>query len=147
MNKVLVVDDERDMVEMLRYNLNERGYDVLAASNGLEAIKQVRNHQPDLVLLDLMLDGMDGFTVCEILRQQPSTSSVPIIMITAQIGEMVRRNGLDSGADDVINKPFSPEKLMNHMEKVFEARRERRQKLEAEEALDRTVRRALRIDN
>ena len=147
MSKVLVVDDEQDMVEMLRYNLNERGYDVLSASNGLEAIKQARNHQPDLVLLDLMLDGMDGFTVCEILRQQPSTSSVPIIMITAQIGEMIRRNGLDSGADDVINKPFSPEKLMNRMEKVFEARRERRQKMEAEEAFDRTVRRALRIDN
>ena len=116
------MDDEQDMVDLLRYNLSQRGYEVLSAASGLEAFHKARREHPDLVLLDLMLDGMDGFAVCEILRQHPATANLPVIMLTALAGEMTRLNGLDSGADDFITKPFSPDKLVERVEKVFESR-------------------------
>ena len=132
--RILVVDDEQDMVDLLTYSLKERGYEVVSARNGLEAVHKARSFQPDCVLLDLMLDGMDGFTVCEILRHQPSTVNLPVIMVTALVGEMPRLNGFDSGADDFITKPFNVEALMQRMEKVLEKRR--RRCLEVEEARD-----------
>ncbi|MBI5387582.1 MAG: response regulator [Verrucomicrobia bacterium] len=117
--RVLVVDDEQDMVDLLGYNLRSRGYEVIVALNGLEAIHKARICTPDLVLLDLMMAGMDGFTVCEILRHHPSTARVPVIMVTALAGEMVRLNGLDSGADDFITKPFSPVQLMERVDRLL----------------------------
>jgi DNA-binding response OmpR family regulator len=128
--RILIVDDEQDMVDLLRYNLSQRGYEVLSAASGLEAVHKARREHPDLVLLDLMLDGMDGFAVCEILRQHPSTANLPVIMLTALAGEMTRLNGLDSGADDFITKPFSPDKLMARVERVFESRRQQRRERE-----------------
>lgn len=120
--RVLVVDDDPEMVELLSFNLEQRGYEVLAAHSGLEAVHKARVRQPDLVLLDLMLDGMDGFTVCEFLRHEPSTAGIPVIMVTALSGEMPRMNALESGAEDFITKPFNTERLFERIEQVWESR-------------------------
>jgi len=102
--RILLVDDERAILESLRYALEKEGYDVLEASEGSEALELARTRSPDLVLLDIMLPGMSGFEVCRILRKE---SSVPILMLTARADEPDRVVGLDLGADDYITKPFS----------------------------------------
>jgi two-component system alkaline phosphatase synthesis response regulator PhoP len=101
---VLLVDDERAIVESLRYALEKEGYDVLEAGDGGEALDLARAKSPDLILLDIMLPGMSGFEVCRVLRQE---STVPILMLTARGDEPDRVVGLDLGADDYITKPFS----------------------------------------
>src|SRR5258706_7447752 len=106
--KILVVDDEQDMVDLLTYNLKERGYEVLAASNGLDALKQARLELPDLILLDLMLDGIDGYSVCEILRHQPSTAKVPVIMITAMAGPISRLHGIAGRTGQFLDQAIFP---------------------------------------
>lgn len=121
--RILIVDDEHDMVELLSFNLRKHGYDVIIARNGLEALKRARCASPDLVLLDVMMEGMDGFTVCEILRRQPSTADAAIILVTACSGQMARFNGMASGADDFINKPFRPQDLLRRVEKALEESR------------------------
>jgi len=133
--KILVFDDEQDMVDLLTYNLKARGYEVRAASNGLDALKQARLEPPDLILLDLMLDGIDGYSVCEILRHQPSTATVPVIMITAMAGQIARVNGLAAGADDFMTKPFSPQELVTRIKRVLELRAEKARQAEAENPL------------
>jgi DNA-binding response OmpR family regulator len=102
--QILVVDDERAIVESLRYALEKEGYSVLEASDGSEALDLARSRSPDLILLDIMLPGMSGFEVCRILRKE---SSVPILMLSARADEPDRIVGLDLGADDYITKPFS----------------------------------------
>jgi two-component system response regulator RegX3 len=102
--RILLVDDERAIVEPLRYALEKEGYDVLEAGEGSEALHLARTRSPDLVLLDIMLPGMSGFEVCRILRKE---SSVPILMLSARADEPDRIVGLDLGADDYITKPFS----------------------------------------
>jgi two-component system phosphate regulon response regulator PhoB len=133
--KILVVDDEQDMVELLAWNLKERGYQVLTAATGLEALNKARQHLPELILLDLMLDGIDGFSVCEILRDQPSTATVPVIIITALAGQIARLNGLAAGANDFVTKPFSPAELMTRIERVLKAREERIRRM-SDEGID-----------
>ena len=125
--KILVVDDEHDMLEMLSYNLKEEGYEVLTADNGLEALNKARRFLPDLIVLDLMLDGIDGYSICEILRCQPSTANMPVIIVTALSGQIARLNGLAAGADDYLTKPFSPRELLIRVEnllRLYEKRRE-----------------------
>ncbi len=102
--RILLVDDERAIVESLRYALEKEGYDVLEAGEGGEALELARKAAPNLVLLDIMLPGMSGFEVCRVLRQE---STVPILMLTARGDEPDRVVGLDLGADDYITKPFS----------------------------------------
>jgi DNA-binding response OmpR family regulator len=102
--RILIVDDERAIVESLRYALEKEGYEVLEAGEGGEALELARRSSPDLVLLDIMLPGMSGFEICRVLRQE---SSVPILMLTARGDEPDRVVGLDLGADDYITKPFS----------------------------------------
>lgn len=102
--RILLVDDERAIVESLRYALEKEGYDVLEAGEGSEALDLARSKSPDLILLDIMLPGMSGFEVCRVLRQE---SAVPILMLTARGDEPDRVVGLDLGADDYITKPFS----------------------------------------
>jgi DNA-binding response OmpR family regulator len=102
--RILLVDDERAIVEPLRYALTKEGYEVLEASDGHDALHLARTRSPDLVLLDIMLPGMSGFEVCRILREE---SSVPILMLSARTDEPDRVVGLDLGADDYITKPFS----------------------------------------
>ena len=102
--RILLVDDERPIVESLRYALEKEGYEVVEAFDGSEALDLARAKSPDLVLLDIMLPGMSGFEVCRVLRKE---SAVPILMLTARSDEPDRVVGLDLGADDYITKPFS----------------------------------------
>src|SRR5688572_6613319 len=103
--KILVVDDEPDAVDLIAFNLKNADYRVATASDGAEAIRKTRSFTPDLVVLDLMLPEIDGLEVCKLLRKDPQTSSVPIIMLTAKAAEIDRVLGLEMGADDYLTKP------------------------------------------
>src|SRR4051812_29874067 len=110
--KVLVVDDEPDTVELIAFNLRNAGYSVVTAENGAEALRKARATPPDLVILDLMLPEVDGLEVCKILRADPLTSKVPVLMLTAKAAEVDRVLGLELGAKDYMTKPFSPRELV-----------------------------------
>ncbi|MCX6925117.1 MAG: response regulator [Verrucomicrobia bacterium] len=110
--KILIVEDDIEMVELLRFNLKAEGYALGTAADGIEALKKARSIRPDLILLDLMLPELDGFAVCDILRHDPKTASIPIIMLTAMSGQLSRLNGLDAGANVYITKPFSHSYLL-----------------------------------
>ena len=110
--KILIVDDDVDLVEMLRLVLTESGYAPRAAFTGTEALKKARRTPPDLVLLDLILPDLNGFNVCTALRMDPATAAIPIIMMTAVPGEIPRFAGIETGADAYLNKPFSIDGLV-----------------------------------
>ncbi len=114
--KILVVEDDLDLVELLCFNLRRAGFSVGTANDGIEALKKARTLSPDLILLDLMLPELDGLAVCEILRRDPATAAVPIIMLTAMSGQIARFTGLSSGANDFITKPFSPKFLLERVQ-------------------------------
>lgn len=116
MFKILVVDDEPPMIQVLSYNLKQSGYEVLVARDGEEALAQARRHQPDLVILDLMLPKIDGFEVCRRIRRE---RDVPIIMLTARDDEIDRVVGLELGADDYVAKPFSVRELLARVKNVL----------------------------
>ena len=107
--QVLVVEDDSTLSEMIQYNLQRRGYDVLLAGDGRIGVQLAREHNPDLIILDVMLPGIDGFEVCRILRKE---LSVPILMLTARTEEIDKIVGLEMGADDYITKPFSIRELL-----------------------------------
>jgi DNA-binding response OmpR family regulator len=108
-SKVLIVEDDRTLLEVLQYNLAREGYDVLTAADGAAGLETARSDKPDLVILDVMLPKMDGYEVCRILRQE---TTVPIMMLTAKTEETDRVVGLEVGADDYVTKPFSMRELM-----------------------------------
>jgi len=108
-SKVLVIEDDPTMIDVLRYNLKREGYEVRTASDGAQGLEAVRSEKPDLVILDVMLPKMDGYEVCRILRKE---TTVPILMLTARIEETDRVVGLELGADDYVTKPFSMRELM-----------------------------------
>jgi len=112
MYKVLVVDDEQNIVELISFNLKREGFEVLTANDGLEALKKARNEKPDLIVLDIMLPTMDGLEVCRQLRQDAGTRTIPVIMLSARGEELDRILGLEIGADDYVTKPFSPRELL-----------------------------------
>ena len=118
--KILVVDDEEDMVQLVSYNLRVNGYEVMSANTGLDALAKARKSLPNLIILDLMLEGMDGYSICEILRSQPATADLPIIMLTALSGQIARLNGLAVGANEFLTKPFSPQQLVLSVKRVLE---------------------------
>ena len=105
--KILVVDDEPDALELVRFNLKQAGFEVCTAADGEEALKQARLALPDVILLDIMLPEVDGLEVCKILRRDSATAAIPIIMLTAKAAEIDRVLGLELGADDYVTKPFS----------------------------------------
>jgi len=109
--RVLVVDDESDFIELLKYNLEGQGFELLTAVNGMEALNVARRELPDVVLVDLMLPDLDGFSLCEILRSQPSTSQVPIIVVSALDGEYVRSRGIQAGVVSCFKKPVDMKAL------------------------------------
>jgi two-component system alkaline phosphatase synthesis response regulator PhoP len=109
--KVLVVDDERDIVDLLTYNLKKEGYDVISANNGQEALKKAAS-KPDLIVLDVMMPVLDGYETCRRLKGDPATASIPVVFLTARSGEADEVIGLEIGADDYIQKPISPRKLV-----------------------------------
>ena len=109
MSKILVVDDDKNLLEVIKYNLANDGYAVVLAETGTQAIEMARREKPDLIILDVMLPGIDGFEVCRILRKE---MSVPILILSAKTDEIDKVVGLELGADDYISKPFSVRELM-----------------------------------
>ena len=109
---ILVVDDEPDAIELVEFNLRAAGYGVIAAEDGEEAIRKAREGMPDLILLDVMLPEVDGMAACRTLKNDPITSDIPVIMLTAKAAEIDRVLGLELGADDYVTKPFSPRELI-----------------------------------
>ena len=120
--RVLVVDDELDFVQLMKYNLEREGFDILTAANGVEALHAARRELPDIVLMDLMLPDIDGFSVCEILRSQPSTAKVPIIVVSALDGDYVRSRGLRTGVACCFKKPVDMKILGNSIRSNYEIR-------------------------
>lgn len=116
---ILVVEDEAPLITLLRYNLEEAGFEVSVAADGEEALVAVAERRPDLILLDWMLPAVSGLEVCRQLRRKPGTRDLPIIMLTAKGEEGDRVRGLDSGADDYITKPFSPAELIARVRAVI----------------------------
>jgi len=107
--RILIVEDEKNIVDILKFNLQKEGFDTMEAYDGQQGLEMAEKEKPDLILLDLMLPEMDGFTVCRRIRQ---SSQVPILMLTAREDEVDKVLGLELGADDYITKPFSPRELM-----------------------------------
>ncbi len=116
---ILLVEDERDLLELLKYNFDREGYHVLTAETGEDGLKMVRQQSPDLILLDLMLPSMDGLEVCRSLKGRPETATIPVIMLTAKGEEADVVRGLELGADDYVTKPFSPRILMARIRAVL----------------------------
>lgn len=112
MPKILVVDDEEHIVELVRFNLEREGYQVITAGDGTAAMELARSQRPDLILLDVMLPGQDGLAVCRALHQDTETRHIPVIMISARGEELDKILGLEMGADDYVTKPFSPRELL-----------------------------------
>ena len=120
--RVLVVDDEPDLLELVRVNLAQAGYEVDTAQDGAAALERVGRAKPDLLVLDLMLPSIPGTEVCRRLRADPETASLPIIMLTARADEVDRVVGLELGADDYVTKPFSPRELTLRVAAVLRRR-------------------------
>jgi DNA-binding response OmpR family regulator len=114
--QILIVDDDPDMVELLRIALTEAGYLVYTAATGTEALAEARRSQPDLVILDLLLPELNGFNVCEGLRRNPETASIPIIMITVLPGQFPRLVGAEMGVNVYVNKPFRTQELVSRVQ-------------------------------
>ncbi len=117
--RILAVDDEHDILELLSYNLSKEGFKVSTAIDGENALKKIRENNYDLVLLDLMLPGMSGMEICRIMRNDPHLKNLPIVMLTAKTEEVDRILGLEMGADDYISKPFSPRELVARVKAVL----------------------------
>lgn len=118
--KILIVDDEREAVELVEFNLRQAGFETIAAAAGDEALKLAKAQLPALVVLDLMLPEVDGLEVCKLLRRDPSTAKIPILMLTAKAAEIDRVLGLELGADDYVTKPFSPRELVLRIKKLLQ---------------------------
>jgi two-component system phosphate regulon response regulator PhoB len=116
---ILIIDDEKDLLELVRYNLEKEGYDAICAADGETGLEIATRHKPALILLDLMMPGKDGLEVCRQLRSDHRTNRVPIIMLTAKATEADRVVGLELGADDYVVKPFSPRELVARVKAVL----------------------------
>ena len=129
--RILVVDDEADVLELVEFNLRQAGYELTSAADGAEALKKAKAQLPALIILDVMLPEVDGLEVCKLLRRDPATARIPIIMLTAKASELDRVLGLELGADDYLTKPFSPRELLLRVKNLIQrqaqsgARRER----------------------
>ncbi|HLA51140.1 MAG TPA: response regulator [Thermodesulfobacteriota bacterium] len=117
--KILIVDDEQDILTLLKYNLEKARFQVVSAEDGPEAIELVKKGKPDLIILDIMLPSMEGTEVCKALKKDEATSHIPVIMLTAKGEEIDRIVGLELGADDYITKPFSPRELILRVKAVL----------------------------
>jgi len=133
-DKILVVDDEISLQETLAYNLKKQGYDVQTTGEGTEALELAREMKPDLIILDVMLPGLDGFEICRILRKEMST---PVLMLTARDDEIDRVVGLEVGADDYMAKPFSMRELIARVKAMLRRVRLIREEVNQANAEDR----------
>jgi len=118
--KILIVDDEPETVEIVEFNLKQAGFGVISAGDGDEALRKAKANIPSLIVLDLMLPELDGTEVCKLLRRDPATATIPVIMLTAKATELDRVLGLELGADDYLTKPFSPRELVLRVKKLLE---------------------------
>jgi DNA-binding response OmpR family regulator len=118
LGRVLVVEDERDVAELIRFNLGKEGYDVVVTGSGTEAVKQAREARPDIVLLDIMVPHLNGWEVCRRLEQDADTRTIPVIMVTGRVEEGDKVLGFELGADDYVTKPFSPRELVARVRAV-----------------------------
>jgi two-component system alkaline phosphatase synthesis response regulator PhoP len=116
---VLIVDDEKDICDLLAYNLSKEGFAVLTASDGNEALKMIENHPVGLVVLDIMMPGLDGYEVCKQIRANEKTATLPVLFLTAKSTEVDQILGLELGADDYIQKPVSPRVLVARVKSVL----------------------------
>ncbi len=117
--KILVIEDDPSTSRLVDYSLRHEGYQVLTASNGLEGIRKAHNEAPDLIILDVMLPGMDGFEICHRLRSEPDTAQLPILMFSAKVQEIDKETGLKVGADDYLSKPTAPAEIVSRVEKLL----------------------------
>jgi two-component system alkaline phosphatase synthesis response regulator PhoP len=117
--KILIADDEPDILEIIQYNLQNEGYEVVTAKNGNEAIDQAKRFNPDLIILDIMMPGKNGIEVCNVLRMQPAFNDTLIIFLTALSDEGTEVKGLETGADDFLTKPISPKVLVSKVNALF----------------------------
>jgi two-component system alkaline phosphatase synthesis response regulator PhoP len=117
--KILIVDDDPDIIEILRYNLSLAGYDVKAASNGKEAIKKAKIFIPEIILLDVMMPEMDGIEACRLIREIPSLNNSRIIFLSARNEDYTQLSAFDAGADDYISKPVKPKILLKKISSIF----------------------------
>ncbi len=139
--KIVVIEDEPDIVEVISYNLKREGYNVLAVDRGDESINLIRNQSPSLIILDLMLPGMDGLSVCRQLKSDPMVNDIPVIIISAKGEESDIVVGLEMGADDYLTKPFSPRELLARVKAVL-----RRGQVKESQSKERIVLQNLTID-
>ncbi len=120
--KILIVEDEEQMVEMLKIRLEANGYEVLSAADGKQGLEKAQKQMPDLMILDLMIPKMDGFKVCGLLKKDARYARMPIIMFTARAQESDKRMGEEVGADAYLTKPFEPKTLLDKIEELLNAR-------------------------
>lgn len=116
-NSILIVEDNKDLLNLLKINLNDQGYEVITAQDGLSGLDSYHNHTPDLIILDVMMPKMDGFDVCKAIRKE--NAAVPILMLTAKAEEVDKVLGLEIGADDYMTKPFSIRELLARVKAIF----------------------------
>lgn len=117
--KILVVDDEINITQILQFSIGAEGYEVITAQNGEEAIDKARREQPDLIILDIMMPRIDGYEACRILKANPLTKNIPVVLLTAKGRDVDRRLGREVGAIDYIVKPFSPNKLIDRIHELL----------------------------
>jgi two-component system phosphate regulon response regulator PhoB len=117
--RILIVEDEADAVKLLEFYLQRAGFELTVATDGEQALQLARASPPDLVLLDVMLPGLDGFAVCRLLRQEPRTAAVPVLMTSALAMEFAQKQGLRLGAIEYLVKPFSPRELLARIEQIL----------------------------
>lgn len=121
---MLIVDDEKDTVDALTIRFKSLGYDVISASDGIAALTKAREEHPDIILLDIMLPKLDGYKICRMLKFDEKYKNIPIIMLTAKIGDEQKKLGKDVGADDYITKPFNTEDLVARVRDLLSVKKE-----------------------
>ena len=129
--KILVIEDDPSSLRLTQYTLKQQGYEVITAPNGLEGLRKAQSEEPDLVILDIMLPGIDGFEICHHLRAEAQTTQLPILMLSAKAQEVDKDIGLKVGADDYITKPALPSEIVSAVESLLERKTRVRQHLDS----------------
>ncbi|MHB8104639.1 MAG: response regulator transcription factor [Dehalococcoidales bacterium] len=117
--KILIIEDDPATLRLVDYSLKQEGYQIITATNGLDGIRKALGESPDLVILDVMLPGMDGFEICYRLKSEPNTKQLPILMFSAKAQEIDKDTGIKVGADDYLTKPSAPSEIIKHVAKLL----------------------------
>lgn len=125
MARILIAEDERDIRDLIVFTLEFGGFQVIAATNGQEAVELARQHRPDLILLDVRMPKMTGYEACRILKSQEETRSIPVVFLSAKGQESEIRQGMEAGADAYIIKPFAPDELIQQVKAILDRRNAR----------------------